>query len=83
MNIVERCRFVQPPTRHGVELVISDDHVGVRKARFSLSSHAKWQRCHVHFLRNAPDYLQRGADTTCNYWTSSTRIERSSHAEVR
>jgi transposase-like protein len=49
----------------GVELVISDDHPGLRKAIWEDSSEAVWQRCYVHFLRNALDYLPRKADDEC------------------
>lgn len=49
----------------GVELVISDDHPGLRKAIREVLSEAVWQRCYVHFLRNALDYLPRKADDEC------------------
>jgi putative transposase len=49
----------------GVELVISDDHAGLRKAIAEVFSEAAWQRCYVHFLRNALDYLPRKADNDC------------------
>ena len=47
----------------GVEFVVSDDHKGLRKAIQEVFTEAAWQRCYVHFLRNALDYLPRkGAD---------------------
>jgi putative transposase len=49
----------------GVELVISDDHAGLRKAIAEVFAEAAWQRCYVHFLRNALDYLPRKADNDC------------------
>lgn len=49
----------------GVELVISDDHAGLRKAIAESLPEAVWQRCYVHFLRNALDYLPRKADDDC------------------
>jgi putative transposase len=49
----------------GVQVVISDDHVGLRKAIREVLSEALWQRCYVHFLRNALDYLPRKADDDC------------------
>ena len=49
----------------GLELVISDDHPGLRKAIREVLSEAVWQRCYVHFLRNALDYLPRKADDEC------------------
>lgn len=50
---------------HGVEFVVSDDHAGLRKAIAEVLSEAVWQRCYVHFLRNALDYLPRKADDDC------------------
>jgi putative transposase len=49
----------------GVELVISDDHPGLRGAIREVFSEAVWQRCYVHFLRNALDHLPRKADDEC------------------
>ena len=49
----------------GVQVVVSDDHVGLRKAIREVLSEALWQRCYVHFLRNALDYLPRKADDDC------------------
>jgi transposase-like protein len=46
---------------HGVRLVISDDHRGlVRAAREQLLG-SGWQRCRVHFTRNAQDLVPRSA----------------------
>lgn len=50
---------------HGVEFVVSDDHQGLRKAIAEILPEALWQRCYVHFLRNAIDYLPRKADDDC------------------
>ena len=49
----------------GVELVVSDDHAGLRKAVEETLTEAAWQRCHVHFLRNALDYPPRQAGDDC------------------
>lgn len=49
----------------GVELVISDDHPGLRRAIPEVLPEAVWQRCYVHFLRNALDHLPRKADDDC------------------
>jgi len=38
---------------HGVQLVTSDDHRGLVAAIQRHFQGAAWQRCHVHFLRNA------------------------------
>ncbi len=50
---------------HGVEFVVSDDHAGIKRAVRELLPEAVWQRCSVHFLRNALDYLPRKADDDC------------------
>ena len=49
----------------GVEFAVSDDHAGLRRAIEELLPEAAWQRCYVHFLRNALDYLPRKADDDC------------------
>ena len=49
----------------GVELVVSDDHYGIKAAQREILPGAVWQRCYVHFLRNALDYLPRKADDDC------------------
>jgi len=49
----------------GVELVITDDHSGLKKAVAQILPEAAWQRCYVHFLRNALDHLPRKADRDC------------------
>jgi putative transposase len=49
----------------GVEFAVSDDHAGLRKAIAESLPEAVWQRCYVHFLRNALDYLPRKADDDC------------------
>jgi transposase-like protein len=50
---------------HGVEFVVSDNHEGLKRAIAQLLPEAAWQRCYVHFLRNALDYLPRKADDDC------------------
>ncbi len=37
---------------HGVQLVISDAHEGLKKAIAEVFQGSSWQRCRVHFLRN-------------------------------
>ena len=49
---------------HGVHLTVTDDHAGLKKAIAEVLPLALWQRCYVHFLRNALDYLPRTADRT-------------------
>lgn len=49
----------------GVLFAVSDDHPGLKKAIAEVLPEAYWQRCYVHFLRNALDYLPRKADDDC------------------
>ena len=50
---------------HGVEYVVSDDHAGLKAAIREVLAQAAWQRCYVHFLRNALDYVPRKVDDDC------------------
>ena len=49
----------------GVEFVVSDDHAGLKKAIAGVVTEAAWQRCYVHFLRNALDHMPRKRDDDC------------------
>jgi putative transposase len=49
----------------GVRLAISDDHAGLKRALAEVLPEAAWQRCYVHFLRNALDHLPRKAGDDC------------------
>jgi putative transposase len=49
----------------GVEFVVSDDHAGLRQAIVEVLPEAVWQRCYVHFLRNALDDVPRKVDDDC------------------
>jgi putative transposase len=46
---------------HGVQLVISDAHTGLKTAVASILLGAGWQRCRVHFLRNLLDKVPKGS----------------------
>lgn len=50
---------------HGVEFVVADDHAGLRAAIREVLTGTAYQRCYVHFLRNALDHLPRKADDDC------------------
>jgi transposase-like protein len=50
---------------HGVEFVVADDHAGVRAALREVLAEAAYQRCYVHFLRNALDHVPRRVDDDC------------------
>jgi putative transposase len=49
----------------GTLFVVSDDHPGLKAAIREVLPGVWWQRCYVHFLRNALDYLPRKADDDC------------------
>ena len=42
-----------------VELIISDDHSGMRKARQAVFTGIPWQRCQFHLQQNASQYVPR------------------------
>ena len=46
----------------GVEFVVADDHAGLRAALREELAEATYQRCCVHLLRNALDYVPRRVD---------------------
>ena len=50
---------------HGVRFVVSDDHPGLKRAVMETLPEASWQRCYVHFLRNALDHLPRKHADDC------------------
>ena len=55
-------KFIGDLARHGlrgVKLVISDAHLGL-KAAIAKAFNATWQRCRVHFMRNALAYANKG-----------------------
>jgi putative transposase len=49
----------------GVIFAVSDDHRGLKRAIIEVLPEAYWQRCYVHFLRNALDYLPRKVADDC------------------
>jgi len=44
---------------HGMELIISDDHVGLGAARRAVFGSVAWQRCQFHLQQNAGAYLPK------------------------
>lgn len=46
---------------HGIKLIISDDHSGLKKARQAVFPTVPWQRCVFHMMRNAQKYVTRKA----------------------
>jgi transposase-like protein len=49
----------------GIEFVVADDHAGLKAAICEVLPEAAYQRCYVHFLRNALDYVPRKVDDDC------------------
>ena len=47
------------------EFVVADDHAGLRAAIREVLADAAYQRCYVHFLRNALDHLPRKHADDC------------------
>jgi transposase-like protein len=43
----------------GVQLVISDDHAGLKAARIAVFGGTPWQRCQFHLQQNASAYVPR------------------------
>jgi hypothetical protein len=50
---------------HGVEFIVADDHAGLKAAICEVLPAGAYQRCYVHFLRNALDYVPRKVDDDC------------------
>lgn len=44
---------------HGLRLVVSDDHVGLKAAVRAVFGTLPWQRCQVHLQRNAQSYVTK------------------------
>lgn len=44
---------------HGVQLIVSDDHAGLRAARAAVFPAVPWQRCQFHLQQNAQAYVPR------------------------
>jgi putative transposase len=69
--------------RHGVEFIVADDHAGLRAAIHEVLPEAAYQRCHVHFLRNALDHLPKNTSTTaCRSCAGSLTAEISLRAKT-
>ncbi len=44
---------------HGVQLIVSDDHAGLRAARQARFAGVPWQRCQFHLQQNAGHFVPR------------------------
>ena len=45
---------------HGVRMLVSDDHAGLRAALDARFSGVPWQRCQFHLAKNMLDYVPKG-----------------------
>ena len=74
--------FLRSLTRRGlrgVKLVISDAHEGL-KAAVTKVLHATWQRCRVHFMRNATAYAGKGQRRIVSAWIGTAFAEEDAPA---
>lgn len=70
----------------GVHFVVTDQHEGLKQAVAEVLPTALWQRCYVHFLRNALDHLPRSADPACLQelrWLYDRRDAAEARADLR
>lgn len=44
---------------HGVRLIVSDDHPGMKAARVGVFPAIPWQRCYFHLCQNAQSYARK------------------------
>jgi transposase-like protein len=44
---------------HGAQLIVSDDHAGLRAALQARLAGVKWQRCQFHLAKNLIDHLPK------------------------
>ena len=44
---------------HGVKLIVSDDHAGLKAARQARFAGVPWQRCQFHLMQNAMQYVPK------------------------
>ena len=44
---------------HGVKLIVSDDHAGMKAARKSVFPAVPWQRCYFHLCQNAQAFARK------------------------
>ena len=67
---VEFLRSLARPGLRGVKLVISDAHEGLKAAISKILS-ATWQRCRVHFMRNALAYAGKTQRRIVSAWVGT------------
>lgn len=59
VNWREFFKSLQARGLHGTELIISDDHAGLKAARKAVFPGIPWQRCQFHLQQNAQAYVPR------------------------
>lgn len=55
----EFLQSLQARGMRGLQLVISDDHAGLKKARMAVFPSVPWQRCQFHLCQNAQSYAPK------------------------
>lgn len=55
----EFLQSLQARGMRGLQLVISDDHAGLKKARMAVFPSVPWQRCQFHLSQNAQSYAPK------------------------
>ena len=74
--------FLRSLTRRGlrgVKLVVSDAHDGL-KAAITRVLDATWQRCRVHFMRNAMAYAGKNQRRIVSAWVGTAFAQNDAHA---
>ena len=47
---------------HGVQYIVSDDHIGIKNSLKTVFPNVAWQRCQTHLARNAQDHVSLKAN---------------------
>ena len=55
----EFLQSLQARGMRGLQLVVSDDHAGLKKARMAVFPSVPWQRCQFHLCQNAQSYAPK------------------------
>ena len=53
------CKTYNPEGLHGVELITSDAHSGLKAAKKAIFPSIPWQRCQFHLQQNAQSYVPK------------------------
>ena len=68
---------------HGVTMITSDDHQGLKAALKSVFNGVSWNRCHVHLKRNATAYVPKVAMRSAVARDIANRLSAPSREEAR